>query len=58
VDRGHYRLGYGAGFFDGLLAGRGARPFCVTALPAQFHVDLLPREPHDVPLDAAISEAP
>ena len=57
VDRGHYRLGYGAGFFDGLLAGRGARPYCVTALPSQFHVDRLPREPHDVPLDAAISEA-
>jgi 5,10-methenyltetrahydrofolate synthetase len=56
VDRGHYRLGYGAGFFDGLLAGRGARPYCVTALPARFHVELLPRQPHDVPLDAAISE--
>ena len=56
VDRGHYRLGYGAGYFDGLLAGRGKRPFCVAALPAQFHVEALPREAHDVPLDAAISE--
>ena len=58
IDRARYRLGYGAGFFDGLLAGRGARPYCVAALPAQFHVELLPRESHDVPLDAAISEAP
>ncbi|HEY2630693.1 MAG TPA: 5-formyltetrahydrofolate cyclo-ligase [Usitatibacter sp.] len=58
IDREHYRLGYGAGFFDGLLAGRGARPYCVTALPAQFHVERLPRESHDVPLDAAISESP
>ncbi|MFZ3322613.1 MAG: 5-formyltetrahydrofolate cyclo-ligase [Usitatibacter sp.] len=57
VDRAHYRLGYGAGYFDGLLAGRGRRPFCVAALPAQFHVEALPREAHDVPLDAAISEA-
>jgi len=56
VDRAHYRLGYGAGYFDGLLAGRGARPYCVAALPAQFHLDELPREPHDVALDAAISE--
>jgi 5,10-methenyltetrahydrofolate synthetase len=58
VDRDHYRLGYGAGFFDGLLTGRGARPYCVTALPAGFHVEQLPRESHDVPLDAAISEKP
>ena len=57
VDRAHYRLGYGAGYFDGLLAGRGARPFCVAALLSQFHVESLPREAHDVPLDAAISEA-
>jgi 5-formyltetrahydrofolate cyclo-ligase len=57
VDRAHYRLGYGAGYFDGLLAGRGRRPFCIAALPARFHVDTLPRESHDVPLDAAISEA-
>jgi 5-formyltetrahydrofolate cyclo-ligase len=57
IDRDHYRLGYGAGYFDGLLAGRGARPFCVAALPAQFHVESLPREAHDVPLDAAITEA-
>jgi len=57
VDRGHYRLGYGAGYFDGLLAGRGPRPYCVAALPSQFHVESLPREPHDVALDAAISES-
>jgi 5,10-methenyltetrahydrofolate synthetase len=56
VDRAHYRLGYGAGYFDGLLAGRGPRPYCVTALPAQFHLEVLPREAHDVPLDATISE--
>jgi 5-formyltetrahydrofolate cyclo-ligase len=56
VDRAHYRLGYGAGYFDGLLAGRGKRPFCIAALPAQFHVEALPRESHDVALDAAISE--
>jgi len=57
VDRDRYRLGYGAGYFDALLAGRGPRPYCIAALPAQFHVEMLPREAHDVALDAAISEA-
>jgi len=57
IDRDRYRLGYGAGYFDGLLAGRGPSPYCVAALPSQFHVEVLPREPHDVALDLAISEA-
>jgi 5-formyltetrahydrofolate cyclo-ligase len=56
LDRDLYRLGYGAGFFDGLLAGRGAKPFCVTALPSPFHVASLPHEAHDVPVDLAIDE--
>ena len=56
IDRRRYRLGYGAGFFDGLLAGRGAKPFCVTALPAAFHLEELPAQAHDVPVDLAISE--
>lgn len=56
VDRQGFRLGYGAGYFDKLLAGRGARPFCVNALPAAFWVEGLPHEPHDVPLDMLIDE--
>ena len=56
VDRSGYRLGYGAGYFDKLLAGRGAQPFCVTALPAAFMVESLPHEPHDVPVDLALDE--
>ena len=56
ADREGYRLGYGAGYFDKLLAGRGARPFCVTALPAGFVVDSLPHEPHDVPVDLVVDE--
>ncbi len=56
VDRKGYRLGYGAGYFDKLLSGRGARPFCVTALPAQFVVDELPREDHDVAVDLVLAE--
>jgi 5,10-methenyltetrahydrofolate synthetase len=56
VDRSGYRIGYGAGYFDKLLTGRGARPFCVTALPAAFVVDSLPHEAHDVPVDRVIDE--
>ncbi len=56
VDREGYRLGYGAGYFDRLLAGRGARPFCVTAIPAAFLVERLPRDPHDVPVDLVVDE--
>lgn len=56
VDARGYRLGYGAGYFDGLLAGRGARPLCVTALRSDFIVERLPAEPHDVPVDLVIDE--
>ena len=54
VDRSGYRLGYGAGYFDKLLAGRGSRPYCVVALPAAFLVEGLPHEPHDVPVDLVL----
>jgi len=56
ADRAGFRLGYGAGYFDRLLAGRGARSFCVTALPMAFVVDQLPREPHDVAVDLVLCE--
>ncbi len=56
ADREGFRLGYGAGYFDGLLTGRTARPFCVTALPAAFIVERLPSEPHDVPVDLVLDE--
>jgi 5-formyltetrahydrofolate cyclo-ligase len=58
VDRAGYRLGYGAGYFDRLLAGRGARPHCVTALPAAFVLANVPHESHDIPVDRVLSDAP
>jgi 5-formyltetrahydrofolate cyclo-ligase len=56
ADREGFRLGYGAGYFDGLLAGRKARPFCVTALASAFIVERLPHEPHDVAVDMVFDE--
>jgi len=56
ADRDGYRLGYGAGYFDGLLTGRGPQPFCIAALPSQFLVDRLPHNSRDVPLDLVIDE--
>lgn len=55
ADRAGYRLGYGAGYFDKLLAGRGARPYCVAALPAPFVLEALPHEPHDVAVDLVLT---
>jgi len=55
ADREGYRLGYGAGYFDGLLAGR-TRTFCVTALPTAFIVERLPNEPHDMAVDLVLDE--
>ena len=57
ADRGGYRLGYGAGYFDKLLAGRSSRPFCVTALPSAFVLERIPHESHDVAVDLVMSEA-
>ena len=58
VDRDNYRLGYGAGYFDGLLGSRKVKPYCVTALPSPFIVDSLPHEPHDIPVDLVLGEEP
>jgi len=57
VDPEGYRLGYCAGYFDKLLAGRGPRTFCVTAIAAAFFVERLPHEAHDIPVDMVLCEA-
>ncbi len=51
-----YRVGYGAGYFDRLLAQRTAATCCVTALPSMFVVDSVPHEAHDQPLDLIVDE--
>lgn len=54
-DRSGYRLGYGKGYYDRLLAVARA-PTVGVAFAAQ-EVAAVPREPHDLPLDWIVTEA-
>lgn len=59
-DRRGNRLGYGRGFFDRAIAGlrqRGLDPWLVGAAFAVQEVEAIPVEPHDVPLNAIVTEA-
>ena len=53
---GGYRLGYGGGFYDRTLAALTPRPFTVGVGYAHGWVPWLEPEPHDVPLDAILTE--
>lgn len=53
---GGYRLGYGGGFYDRMLASLTPKPVTVGLGFAQGFVDDLEPEPHDVPLDAILND--
>ena len=55
-DRAGTRLGYGGGYYDRTLAALGKKPLLVGLAFAAQEVDHIPREPHDIPLDAVIIE--
>jgi 5,10-methenyltetrahydrofolate synthetase len=50
------RLGYGGGFYDRTLATLDPRPYTVGLAYANGFVPWLSAEPHDVPLDAILTE--
>jgi 5-formyltetrahydrofolate cyclo-ligase len=50
------RLGYGGGFVDHTLAALEPRPYTVGLGYAQGFLPLLKAQPHDVPLDAILTE--
>jgi 5,10-methenyltetrahydrofolate synthetase len=53
---GGYRLGYGGGFYDRMMASLQPKPFTVgLAFGTGFVEDFEP-EPHDVPLDAILND--
>jgi 5-formyltetrahydrofolate cyclo-ligase len=53
---GGLRLGYGGGFYDRTLAAVSRRPRTAGIVFAQAWVPSLAGEPHDVPLDAILTE--
>lgn len=56
-DRSGTRLGYGGGYYDRTLAGMTRKPKLVGLAFAAQELDRIPREAHDVPLDAVVTEA-
>ncbi len=56
-DAAGNRLGYGAGYFDRLLSGAGPRTLLVVALPDALVEGRVPHEPHDIPIDALVTES-
>ncbi|MBU1305254.1 MAG: 5-formyltetrahydrofolate cyclo-ligase, partial [Alphaproteobacteria bacterium] len=56
-DRHGTRLGYGGGYYDRTLASMSKTPRLIGLAFAAQEMDEIPRENHDVPLDAVITEA-
>ena len=58
-DRAGFRLGYGGGFYDRTLLRlrRGGSVFAIGVAFAVQEVPLVPRGPHDQPLDWIVTEA-
>lgn len=52
-----YRIGYGGGYFDRTLASMSPRPFAVGVGFELSRVDSVRPEPHDIRLDAIVTEA-
>jgi 5-formyltetrahydrofolate cyclo-ligase len=55
-DKHGTRLGYGGGYYDRTLASLPRRPRLIGFAFALQEVDHIPREAHDVPLDAIVTE--
>ncbi len=53
---GGVRLGYGGGFYDRTLAALSPRPYTVGLAYGHAFVPGLEAEPHDMPLDAILSD--
>ena len=53
---GGYRLGYGGGFYDRTLASLSPKPITVGLGFSHGYLEDLESEPHDVPLDAILTE--
>jgi 5-formyltetrahydrofolate cyclo-ligase len=58
-DADRFRLGYGGGYYDRTLAAwpRAAKPVTIGIAFESGKCDALPRETHDMPLDAIVTES-
>ena len=55
-DQARYRLGNGGGYFDRTLAALHDRPFVVGVGYAFGELDTIHPQPHDIPMDAIVTE--
>lgn len=55
-DRQGGRIGYGAGYYDRFLAGLDHRPYLLGICYSLQIVENVPMEPHDILLDAVLTE--
>lgn len=53
-DKEGYRLGYGKGYYDKFLASAGNIPTAGIGFREQLSLDLLPRDPWDIPVNDLI----
>lgn len=56
-DAAGYRLGYGGGYFDRTLAALAPRPLAIGIGLNAAQVDTIFPQPHDIPMDAIVTEA-
>jgi len=56
-DRDGYRIGYGGGFYDRLLASKTPDTKAIGLAFSEQVVDRIPREPHDRRLDGLVTDA-
>lgn len=56
-DRAGYRIGYGGGYYDRTLAALAPRPRTIGVGYACAEVESIEPQPHDVALDAIVTEA-
>ena len=57
IDPGHYRLGYGGGFFDRTLAAMPFKPLVIGVGYELQRIATIYPQPHDIPMDRVVTEA-
>ena len=57
-DSARYRLGNGGGYFDRTLAALMDRPFVIGVGYAAGELETIHPQPHDIPMDAIVTERP